>query len=119
MSLSLIGTEGAGTVKPRKKREQIKIMEMPPREEWFQRGRDSFGCEVWFVRVQITGLRARRFGPFPTKHKGLLFLDLLLDGVDDAICNAVNDLERYQVSARRFGARAGHYPIVEDELCSR
>ncbi len=119
MSLSLIGTEKAGTVKPRKKRERIQIMEVLPCDKWFQRSRDQWGREVWFMRVQITGLRTRRFGPFPTKHKGLLFLDRLLDEVDDAICNVVNDLERYQVSARRFGTRAGHYPIVEDELCSR
>ncbi|MBI5673476.1 MAG: hypothetical protein HZC50_09605 [Nitrospirae bacterium] len=117
MKAALIDTEQP--VAPRKKRERIQIMEMPPREEWFQKGRDSFGREVWFVRVEMTGLRTRRYGPFPTKHKGLLFLDHMLNEVADAFSNAEFDLGRYQVPKRCFGLRAGHYPVVEDELCSR
>ena len=119
MALSLIETEKAGTEKRRKKRERIQIMELPPSDEWFQKSRDSFGREVWFVRIQMTGLRTRRYGPFANKHKGLLFLDHLLNGVTDAMVDAGNDIERYQVPCRRFGLRAGHYPIVEDELCSQ
>lgn len=117
MKAALIDTEKP--VAPRKKRERIQIVEMPPSEEWFQRSRDQWGREVWFIRVQITGLRTRRFGPFPTKHKGLLFLDHLLDEVADALSSASGDLGRYQFPKRCFGFRAGHYPIVEDELCSR
>lgn len=117
MKAALIDTEKP--VAPRKKRERIQIMEVPPREEWFQRSRDQWGREVWFIRVHITGLRTRRFGPFPTKHKGLLFLDHLLNEVADALSKAEFDLDRYQVPLRRFGLKAGHYPIVEDELCSQ
>lgn len=119
MALSLIETEKAGTEKRRKKRERIQIMELPPSAEWFQKSRDPFGREVWFLRIQMTGLRTRRFGPFPTKNKGLLFLDRLLDGVADALSDVSSDIERYQFPRRRFGLRAGHYPIVEDELCSQ
>ena len=75
MELSLIEAAKAGTVKPRRKRERIQIMELPPSDEWFQKSLDSFGREVWFVRIQMTGLRTRRYGPFLTKNKGLLFLD--------------------------------------------
>ena len=118
MGQSLIDTDKAKTVLPRKKRERIEIIEMKPREEWFRRSRDQFGRPAWFVRVEMTGLRPRRFGPFPTKYKGLLFLDHLLNEVADAVCSASGDLDRYQLPKRRFGLRAGHYPIVEDELCS-
>ncbi|WP_413933383.1 hypothetical protein [Nitrospira sp. BLG_1] len=119
MGKSLIDTDNAKAVAPRKKRERIQIMEVKSREEWFKLSRDQFGRPVWFVRVEVTGLRPRRFGPFSTKHKGLLFLDHLLNGVVDGMVDASNDLERYQVRRRCFGARAGHYPITEDELCSQ
>jgi len=117
MGQSLIDTDKTKAVAPRKKREKIEIMEVKPREEWFRRGRDQFGRPIWFVRVEVTGLRPRRFGPFPTKHKGLLFLDHLLNEMGDAICAASNNLDRYQVRRRCFGTQAGHYPVVEDELC--
>lgn len=119
MAASLIDTDKSKPVAPRKKRERIQIMEMKPREEWFTQSRDQFGRSVWFVRVHVTGLRIRRYGPFPTKHRGLLFLDHMLNEVTDALSSAEFDLERYQVPRRRFGLRAGHYPVVEDELCSQ
>lgn len=119
METSLIDTDKAMTAAPRKKREKIEIMEVKPREEWFKRSIDQFGRPVWFVRVEVTGLRTRRFGPFPTKRKGLLFLDHLLNDVTDGICNAGNDLGRYQIPSRCFGNRSGHYPVFEDELCAQ
>lgn len=119
MAASLIDTDKSQAVAPRKKRERIQIMEIKPREEWFKRSQDQFGRPVWFVCVEVTGLRPRRFGPFATKHKGLLFLDHLLDQIGCAISEASGNLDRYQVPQRRFGMRAGHYPIVEDELYSR
>ncbi len=89
-------------------------METPPCQEWFQKSRDQ-----WFIRVQVTGLRPWRLGPFPTKHKGLLFLDHMLTEVMDAISSVSSDLGRYQYPTRRFELRSGHYPIIEDELCGR
>ena len=107
------------TLQPaRRKRERIQLMETRPQDEWFQSARDPWGREVWFLRVQVTGLRTRRYGPFETKHKGLLFLDRLLDDVCEGLCEAGNNLERYQPPKRPFGFRAGHYPVVEDELSS-
>ncbi len=119
MAASLIDTDKSKAVAPRKERERIEIMEVQPQQEWFRRSRDQFGRSVWFVRVHVTGLRIRRYGPFPTKHRGLLFLDHMLNEVADALSSAEFDLERYQVPRRRFGLRAGHYPVVEDELCSQ
>jgi len=118
MGASLIDTDKGKSVTPRKKRERIQLMEVKPCEEWFLRSRDQFGRPVWFVRVEMTGLRPRRFGPFATKHKGLLFLDHLLNDLTDALCSASNALDRYQIPARRFEYRGGHYPVVEDELCN-
>lgn len=119
MGQSLIDTDKPKAVAPRKKREKIEIMEVRPREEWFTRSRDQFGRTVWFLRVEMTGLRPRRFGPFPTKHRGLLFLDHLLNQLGDGFSEATGDIDRYQVRERCFGMRAGHYPVVEDELCSQ
>ena len=102
----------------RRERQRIWVMETPPREDWFQRVRDELGRDVWFLRLQLTGLRPRRYGPFASKHKGLLFLDHLLDGVTQAICEADNDLAQYWVPSRPYGLRRGHYPVVEDELCT-
>lgn len=107
--------------KPRTRRrelEKIEIMETRPQDRWFQQARDPWGRIVWFLRLEVTGLRTRRYGPFATKRKGLLFLDFLLDNVSDGICEADNGLPAYQVPRRPFGLRRGHYPVVEDELGS-
>lgn len=54
--------------------ERIVLLEMLPKKEWFIR--TTFrGKVMWYVRFSVTGVRARIFGPFPTKRAGLLFLD--------------------------------------------
>lgn len=102
--------------KPKTKRERIQLMEVVPRGEWFQRATDEWGRPIWFIRIQITGLRTRRYGPFPTKHRGLLFLDKLLDVIGEALLEAKNELGSYQGRRRPYRQRGDHYPVVEDAL---
>ena len=100
----------------KKKRERIELIEEQPLPEWFQRASDARTHPIWFLRFHATGLRPRRYGPFPTKHKALLFLDTILKQVGDALLEAAYDLGKYQAKDRRFHCREGHYPVVEDEL---
>ena len=99
----------------KKERERIQLIETRPHEEWFVQAKDEWGKAVWFLRVQATGLRTRRYGPFPTKHRALLFLDRLLNGVEDGLMEALDKLDRYQITRRSYAQREGHYPTVEDE----
>ncbi len=113
---SLMDVDKQNPAKPKRKREKIVFIEIPPAESWFQQAIDDRGRPVWFLRLQITGLRNRRYGPFATQHKGLLFLDSVLNQVGDTLSSVGNDITSYQVKECRFGYRGGHYPIVEDEV---
>lgn len=113
---ALIDADKQLPVKPKKEREQIALIESQPSENWFLQATDARGRLIWFLRLQITGLRTRRYGPFPTKHRAVLFLDTVLSKIDEGLMDAVNYLGPYQVRDPQFASRTGHYPIVEDEL---
>ncbi|MDF0650002.1 MAG: hypothetical protein P0121_00840 [Nitrospira sp.] len=112
---ALVGVEKQ-PAKPKKKPEKITFIEVPPDESWFQHVRGRRGFPIWFLRLQMTGLRPRRYGPFDSQRKGLLFLDQLLGGVGEALCSASNELDAFQTKGPGFSYRGGHYPIVEDEV---
>ncbi len=106
--------------KAKRERERIGLIEKPPDPDWFVTSKDCHGRKIWLLRFQVTGMLMRRYGPFPTKHKALLFLDQLLDQVGDGLCEAVTaHLGTYQIRGRQFSYRGGHYPVVEDELISQ
>lgn len=48
---------------------------MEPQPDWFIQGKGPHGRSVWYVRLQITGLLPRRYGPFPTKAHVMMFLE--------------------------------------------
>jgi hypothetical protein len=102
--------------KPRKACERVQLLETHPDPGWFQQAVDHYGRPIWFVRVQITGFRTRRYGPFATKRKALLFLDRFAGEALDVLMGAANFVGEYQIPARSFASRVDHYPIVEDEL---
>lgn len=104
---------------PRRTREKLQLIEVPPESGWFETTKDARGQTFWFLRVQITGMRVRRYGPFATKHKSLLFLDQLIDEVGDGLNEAADKLDAYQIKSRQFAYCSGHYPIVEDELIAK
>lgn len=103
----------------KEERETITLIETTPREDWFEKAVDERGRILWFIRVQMTGLRTRRSGPFASKRKGLLFLDRLLNEIYDGRLEAENALEEYQIKPRQFSRLNGLYPIVEDELTAQ
>lgn len=47
--------------------------ERKPEGPWLLRSVNSFGQEEWFVRVEVTGLHPRRFGPMATKEEAFTF----------------------------------------------
>ena len=104
--------------KPRKERETIRCIEDKPRTDWFVQLKRSDGKTWWFLRVSITGLRTRLYGPFATQHRALLFLDRFVSESTfwDGISEVENRLSNYTIPERRFERRDGHYPMIETEL---
>lgn len=96
-------------------------MEEQPRPDWFVQCKRPDGKTWWFLRLSITGLRTRIYGPFATRHRALLFLDRIFGGwygggLFECIAEADNHLDEYAIPERRFGNRSGHYPLVENDL---
>lgn len=112
---TLVDSDRRQSSDQKKERERIQLIETRPHEEWFVQAKDEWGKAVWFLRFQATGLRTRRYGPFSTKHRALLFLDRLLNSVGDGLMEAADKLDRYQVTRRSYAYRDGHYPTIEDE----
>ena len=108
------------TPEAKKKRERISCIEEAPQPEWFVQCKGPDGQTWWFLRLAITGLKTRRYGPFATKHRALLFLDRIIGGSNaclfDCISEADDSLRDYQIPQRRFEQRGGHYPLIESEL---
>ncbi len=95
--------------------ERIALLEMLPKKEWFIR--TTFrGKVMWYVRLAITGLRPRIYGPFSTKRAGLLFLDGAIDKLAD-VWDEVNDVEK-QYSCRGEFQRVSWGPIIEHPLAA-
>jgi hypothetical protein len=103
------------TPKLKKPRERIECLEERPKPEWFVRCKARDGKVLWFLRVSVTGLRVRRYGPFASKHQCLLFLDRWHGSVD-VISELANIQDSYAIPERRFENRGGHYPLIESEL---
>lgn len=103
--------------KLKKKRERIQCIEVAPDPSWFVRCTGENGKPLWFLRLSITGLQTRMFGPFATQHRGLLFLDRIIGGdLGDAMMEAHDLLREYAIPRTRFRNWGGVYPLVESEL---
>jgi hypothetical protein len=87
-ALTIVKTEDQ---QPKRKREQIVLIETPPTPDWFVRITLETGRRVWFLRFQLTGMRPRLFGPFTTRHAALLFLDSAIDKLCDGL-GEMNDV---------------------------
>lgn len=81
---------------PKKKQEPIHYIEVPPIGHWFQQAFDHQGKPIWFLRLQVTGLRNRRYGPFASQRKALVFLDWLLDQFGDVLLEARNEIASFR-----------------------
>jgi hypothetical protein len=67
-----------------------------------------------YLRMEITGMLSRRYGPFATRHKCLLFLDSALDAMGGAVVTDVEDIAQKRLTKRRSQYRQGW--IIEDRL---
>lgn len=95
--------------------ERIQLLELLPRKEWFIR--TTFrGKVMWYVRFSVTGMRARIFGPFPTKRAGLLFLDAAHDKLADFWSDVDNVATKY--SCRGEFQFVSWGPIIEHPLAA-
>ena len=64
-------------------------------EESLFRGKDEVGREGWFLRIEVTGMYARRCGPFETQDSAYRFLDYFLNGhVMAAFVDIQNEMDR-------------------------
>lgn len=77
--------------------DEILLLECPPDPRWFtvEQGPDG-KPEVW-LRVTVTGLQARRYGPFPDPYTALQALDWLLDAVSEGILEGEPRMERFKI----------------------
>ncbi len=113
--------------KAKKERERIRCIEERPQPDWFVQCKGPDGQTWWFLRLSITGLKTRRYGPFATRTRALLFLDRIIGGpadssiadssIFDCITDADNNLSDYAIRPRRFECRFGFpYSLIESEL---
>lgn len=73
----------AETRAPKKEHEKIVLIETQPEADWFVPAKTKRGRQVWYMRLRITGLNPRLFGPFKSKRQCLLFLDDAIDVIHD------------------------------------
>ena len=69
--------------------------EQPVSDRWLFRAQDQAGRRGWFLRFEVTGLYARRVGPFPTRAEAL---DCLEELVAEITLGAVLDLQNMMTS---------------------
>lgn len=95
---------------------RIVMLEEHPRPEWFVKVKTPSGETQWFVRIAVTGLCVRRYGPFPHKRACLLFLDAAVNALIDGFMEVAEVQDKYRIPNRPFQNRGGQYPIIEREL---
>ena len=107
--LAIVKTEDQ---EPKRKREQIQWIETPPNPDWFVSTREH-GRTVWYLRLRLTGMFPRRFGPFQNRHRAVLALDAMIGAMTNGNCEVCDAAEKYGMQ-RRFQQNWG--PVIEDDL---
>jgi hypothetical protein len=107
--LAIVKTEDQ---KPKRERDRIVRIETPPNSDWFVRTREQ-GRTVWYLRLRVTGMFPRRFGPFQNRQRALLALDGMIDAMTDMNCEVCDAAAKYRMQ-RRFQQTWG--PVIEDDL---
>lgn len=106
------------TPQARQPRERIELLEERPRADWFVRGTDQWGKPAWYLRLGITGLLPRLYGPFSSRRKCLLFLDRAIDELTNVTAELSDRADTY-ILKRPFAQRMWCRPIIETpELAS-
>ena len=63
-------------------------------EDWLFHGKDEVGREGWFVRIEVTGMYPRRYGPFATQAEACELLEDFLHDLVEPFGNLERDLDR-------------------------
>lgn len=75
--------------------QSVSYLECHPDPRWFSQEIGPDGRpEVW-LRIQVTGLRSKKYGPFPDPYQAMLYLDVVLDKILDDFCEAESHLGKY------------------------
>jgi hypothetical protein len=106
------GSEESTTAPKKRERERLVNIETPPNPEWFVRTREQ-GRTVWYLRLRLTGMFPRRFGPFRNRHRALLALDNMIHAMTDVTAECQDAAGKYGLN-RRFQNHLG--PVIEDDL---
>ncbi len=109
-TLTIVNSE---ETKPKRKRERHALIETLPKADWFVCTQEQ-GRTVWYLRVSITGMLPRRFGPFKNRHRAMLALDGMLDAMIDVITELPDRARKYIIPSRFCPDRWG--PVIEDDL---
>ncbi len=63
-------------------------------EDWLFHGKDEVGREGWFVRIEVTGMYPRRYGPFATQQDACGLLEDFLHDLMEPFSNLDRVLDR-------------------------
>lgn len=95
-------------------RKRVELLEMRPKDEWFVCSQTERGRRVWHIRLMITGMFPRLYGPFISKRKAVLFLDRVINRILD-FSQEFDDYAQELGSNREF-ERLNWGPLIEHPL---
>ncbi len=73
--------------------ERVTCRQCDPSDHCLFRGKDEVGREGWFLRLEATGMYARRCGPFRTREAAIKVLDIFANKVMDGFIDVLVDLD--------------------------
>lgn len=114
-ALTIVNAEPPAAA-PKKKREKIVLIETQPEPDWFVPTKTKRGRKLWYLRLRVTGWHARLYGPFASKHAGLLFLDEVLNALLDPMAEVEDESSKWRVREQYAHA---WLPIVEHPVVRR
>ena len=79
---------------PTRTQESFCEIEIEPRNEWFVLSKTPSGRTVWYLRLKVTGMYSRLFGPFSSKDDALLCLDEILGLMLNEFSSEIEDVCR-------------------------
>ena len=94
MEAKVLKLDGGATDKAQKKEirnRRVSYMAEDRTARYLLVGEDESGKTIYYIRVGVTGLRRRLFGPFSKKGHAIDAFDGLLCGVLQALTDAANE----------------------------
>jgi hypothetical protein len=114
-NLAIVKPAEQNPSKQKPKRERVSCVEMRPEETWFLRSKTDLGREVWFLRLSVTGLYPRLYGPFRSKRRAVLFLDEAIGALCDCWQAFEEASDKYKLEGE-FQHKESWGPLVEHPI---